>query len=368
MATTRRLTVTGRLTSLTVMAACLTARYAPALEVPLGGAEGIDDLRLVAPADVEAHTRSVDGAGGEARRIEVIFAKEPGPRRFLALEAKAADVPPSALAIVLECRVKLTAGEPPRLAALLWERGGGAWFKVNAKPVALGEFAPGRISLRSLREAGFSRDASGELELGNVEKVWVGLVLGASEEKASGSLELGGARFTDEPFKPARALRITGDGPGRWTVGKDPAVRAELTTPGEGPGGGPCMKVEFTFPGGRHMYMVPTTPVPDAELEGYAGLRFTYRASPPPGIGELLVMLIERNGAQYLAGPAPPASAEWTTVTIPFKRFSLGGWSKDPNGRLDLGELASVAVACHGTASGTGGQGTILVTDIEFVP
>jgi hypothetical protein len=127
------------------------------------------------------------------------------------------------------------------------------------------------------------------------------------------------------------------------------------------------MKLEFTFPGGKHMYCVPATPVPEVELEGYVGLRFTYKAALPPGIEGLLVMLGE-SGGQFPADPAPPPSDDWTTVTLLFSDFELGSWSKDDNGQLDPNKVSSVHIACHGAATGAGGPGTIWATDIEFVP
>ena len=69
-----------------------------------------------------------------------------------------------------------------------------------------------------------------------------------------------------------------------------------------------CMKVKFTFPGGRHMYMVPTTSVPETDLDGYRALRFKYRAVLQEGLQGLLVSLHEADGSQYVATPAPPVS------------------------------------------------------------
>jgi hypothetical protein len=185
---------------------------------------------------------------------------------------------------------------------------------------------------------------------------------------AEGVLEISDVRFTREPYKPTKSLRITGDGPGVWSVGKDPAVEATLTTPNEAPGGKACMKFEFKVPGGRHMYAIPSTPVPDTELDGYRALRFTYKAALPDGIKGLLVTVGEHGGGQFYADPPPPASAEWTTVTIPFASLKFAPWSKDPNGRFDLGQVDRVMIGTHGTASGKGGPGVICVTDVELIP
>lgn len=325
----------------------------------LGGPAGFAGVAWVPTNNVSARlTQQSDAAS-------IKFEKTGNVRRMLALATKPAGAlsPPRALA--LWGRVSLEQGEAPRLATVLFERGGGVWFRVSGTPLDLGESIETRMPLRSLREAGFSNDASGQLEWEQVEKVWVGLVM---DGPARGTFELSRAIFTDEPYRPTRPLRIPRSGPGTWSVGKDAAVTATLTTPNEGPEGQACMKVAFTFPGGRHMYMVPTTPVPTGELDGYSGLRFRYRAVLPEGITGLLVMLVENTGSQYVATPPPPASDAWTTVTIPVEGFRKGSWSKDPNNRFDLCDVSKVAFGVHGSATGAGGDGLIMAVDIALVP
>jgi len=301
-------------------------------------------------------------AGGEA--LQVAFTKPGEERRLLALE-----VPPPAdlsgyRAVILRYRVQLSQGQAPRLALLVFDRPGGAWFKVQSSPVAVGESTEGRLSLASFQRAAFSREAGEAPAWDRIEKLWVGWVL---DGPAEGRLEVSQISFTREPYRPTAPLKITDGGPGQWTVGQDPAVQSTLTTPNEGPNGQPCMKFEFTFPGGRHMYATPFTPVPSGDREGYRALRFTYKATLPEGIGGLLVMLGE-GGAQFFADPPPPPSADWTTLTLPFEQFKLGGWSKDDNGQLDLERVDRVYIAVHGTAAGNGGSGTLWATDIQFVP
>ena len=116
------------------------------------------------------------------------------------------------------------------------------------------------------------------------------------------------------------------------------------------------------------MYVTPWLSFSPGRLVGYGSLRLTYRASLPAGIDGLLVMLGERNGCQYVATPSPPESEEWRTEEVPFDAFRLGNWSSDPNGRLDLPEIDKVYVACHGTADSGGGQGTIQVKEVVFLP
>lgn len=321
-------------------------------------------LQLVSPSGIEARLETVTGSDGGPEALQVTFTKPGEERRLLALE-----VPPRGdlreyRALILRYEVQLCQGQPPRLALVAFDGRSGAWFKVQPYPVAVGKSAEGRLSLASLQRAAFSRDAGEAPAWDRIEKVWLGWVL---DGPAEGSFEITQVSFTREPYRPTEPLEITGDGPGRWSVGQDPAVQSTLTTPNEGPGGKPCMKFEFTFPGGRHMYATPFTPVPPVEREGYRALRFTYKATLPEGIGGLLVMLGEQ-GAQFFADPPPPPSADWTTLTIPFEQFKLGGWSRDDNGQLDLERVDRVFIAVHGTAAGSGGSGTLWATDIQFVP
>jgi hypothetical protein len=114
------------------------------------------------------------------------------------------------------------------------------------------------------------------------------------------------------------------------------------------------------------MYLTPSVPVPAADLEGYTALRFRYRATLPEGVKGLLVTLSERGGGQWYV--EPPASPEWTTIRLPFTQFANADWGKDPDGKLDIEQIAGLIIGTHGTATGEGGSGQIQVCDIEFVP
>ena len=322
-----------------------------------GGAAGFAQLKLVPMNEVTAQLE----CGSDAATIT--FDKTGEVRRLLALEVKPASLAP-AKTLSLKCQLKLDTGQAPRPAVVLFERGGGVWFKVHGAADALAEGGEVRVPMRSLREAGFSADDNAELNWDQVDKVWFGLVI---DGPAKGSFELTSACLTDEPYKPTKPVRLTGKGPGRWSVSKQKDVTATLTTPNEGPDGKPCMKVEFNIPGGQHRWMVPATRIVDAELEGYRALRFTYKAALPAGIKGLLVMLGETGGGSYVA-PAPKPSADWTTITVPFDQLELASWTKDKNGKLDIGNLRTVNIGAHGTPSGAGGPGTIWVADVEFVP
>lgn len=334
-----------------------------ALRVSLG--KGLEDWRRVPEVGMEVRSEQVPRADGERPALRLSFRKAGQERRLLAWEAKPQGSLEGMRALVLRYRLSLSQGSPPRPVLMLFEADGGVWLKVGMPLQAEEGWNEARLPLGGLRPAAFGRDEDGALQWEKVEGVRWGF---AFDGPAQGRLEVSQAFLTREPYRPAAPLRITHGGPGVWSLAKDPAVKATLSTPNEGPEGKPCMKFVFVFPGGRHMYALPTIRVPEAELEGYRGLRFTYRATLPPGIQGLLVTVHERDGSQYYADPPPPPSPEWRTVVLPFETFRLGGWSKDENGRLDIDQISAVVIGAHGTAAGVGGEGILWVVDVELVP
>jgi len=328
------------------------------------------NLRPAVYAGFQAELETVPNADEGRPAWQATFVKTGEERRLLALEGQLEASPIGVKALVLRYRLTLTQGEALRPAVVVFDQEGGSWYKVGGTPLEVGGFMDCRLSVAALRPTAFSPSSGraaplSRLDWNQVARVWVGVVV---DGPAQGSIALSEARFTDEPYRPTQPLRVTGEGVGKWSVSQDPAVQSTLTTPNEGPEGQPCMKYEFTLPGGRHMYAIPHTPVVARDLEGYTALRFTYKATLPEGIKGLLVTLWERGGAQYMADPPPPPSAEWTTITLPLDQFTLGGWTKDDNGQFDLETLTTVAIGCHGTAQGEGGSGTIWATDVELVP
>jgi len=334
---------------------------ASAIRVPLGGTAGKGGFRVAPVGGVRASLKPTKLPGGAAG-VRVEFQKSGEERRLVALEAPVSQLPTGIHALTLKTRLRLTKGEAPRLALVVYEKDGGAWFKVGSNPLPTAEVVEVRLPVGRLTRAAFSRDDDDQVGWNQVDRMWLGLVF---DGPAAGAWEVGAVRLTDEPYHPTRPLRITGDGPGKWTVGKDPAAKATATTPNEGPDGKPCLRFDFTFPGGRHMYALPTTPVPAAELEGYRALRFRYKATVPQGLKGLLVTLHEQSGGQYYV--EPPPSADWTTLEVPFTKFKRAGWAKDPNGKFDLNQVNAITIGTHGTAT-KGGSGTIWAADIEFVP
>jgi hypothetical protein len=343
----------------------LGASAALAQRAPLaGGAAGTDGLRLGIASGAEVTFSVVDRADGDEAAAALAFTKESDEPRLVALAADCKGIPGDTRTLALRQRVKLTGKGSAQWTVAFFEEEGSCWYKSGAAAVAGDAFADLLMPIDTLRQAAFSQDGSGALERAAVNRVWIGLLLTGP---CDGSFEISRAELSTEPYRAAAPLPIT-EGAGTWSVGSDPAVTVHLTTPNEGPNGEPCMRVDFTMPGGKHMYMVPATPAPAAALEGYSGISITYRADLPPGINGLLFMLGEQ-GAQWFASPAPPATnGEWKTLIVPFEQFELGNWSRDDNGKLDVSYVNQVMCGMHGSTTDEQGVGTIWVMDLKLVP
>ncbi|HQK94985.1 MAG TPA: hypothetical protein PLD23_15860, partial [Armatimonadota bacterium] len=247
----------------------LTASGQESAAVAVGGDAGVAGLSLVSVGGVRA-SAGMAAPGGDGATWLWQFRNTDTAPRLLALSAPFdGGLPEGMLSAQFRCSATLVEGNAPRLAVVLFEKGGACWFALGpTAPTA--QVADASISLEPLRQAAFSTDESGQLEWGEVVRVWVGAVL---EGRSAGTFRLSRAVLTSEPYKAEKPLRLTGNGPGVWSVGKDPAVTAVLTMPDEGPDGKPCMKVDFHFPGQQHMYMVPSTPIVPGERGGFSGLR-----------------------------------------------------------------------------------------------
>ena len=333
------------------------------VNVPVGGGSaGIDDLTLVQLGGIESKLDRVADADAGKPALKVTFKKTDEARRLVALEGRPAKSAAGAKALVARYRLALTTGEA-RLAVVAWDASGNAWYKTGSEPAKTGAFMDGRVAASSPRAASFNKEPALEFNWDDIEKVWVGLVI---DGPAEGTFELSAARLTDETYRAAEPLVLKIADTKLWSIGKDPAVTAEMTVANEGPNAEACTRLAFTFPGGKHMFLVPSMSLPQTDLEGYSALEITYQAQLPPGIEGLLLMLGE-SGGQFMVEPLPKPSEKWVTMTIPFADFKLGAWSKDDNGTLDLDRVQNISIGTHG-ASTTGGEGLILVSDVRFVP
>jgi len=324
------------------------------------GAAGVD------LADVELPSiNGIDARLERAPHLKVTFSKAGSCRRLLYLRASPVGRPVGVKALAFQYRLQLAEPARPRWAAVVFDSDGESWIKVGRAVAPSASFSDARVSLAALGPTDFSLRANGEVDWEERQRVWLGLVL---DGQTRGVLEVRGPRLTNEPNRPTEPLLLTPDGVRQWKMHRDKAVRGQLTTSDVGPEGQSCMRAEFSFPGGRHMFCTNSLPVPLDDLEGYRALRITYKAELPPGISGMLVILSDRSGACYLAEPLLPASAAWRTATIPLGRFKLAAWSKDAGKGLRVEEVAQVWVGAHGMAAGDGGPGSICVCNLALAP
>lgn len=342
-----------------VLCAILMSSWAGlwAQPVPTAATSGVD-LATVELVRLPGVTAELGRAGTGLR---VTFDKPGDERRLVALEMRAP--PPTCKALTLQYRLTADPALTTRFTLIAYEGGGGAWFR-SGTPLAAGpDVRDLRFSLQGLRQTAFSQDASGTLEWDQVERLWIGLVV---DGKGQGVFEVSKLLLSSEASTATEPVSILKADAGQWSLGADPAVTdKDLQTVDAD--GAKCLKLSFRFPGGKHMYCVPAQPVDEQEFSAYAGLSLTYRATVPAGVDGLLVCVHE-GGGQFVATPPPPASGEWVSVTIPWTAFPLAAWSKDDNGRLDIDAITQVNVGVHGTASGEGGTGEILLKALELVP
>ena len=334
------------------------------------GPDWIHGWKLAEADNVHAQfKRPLPGETGAG--VTVLFDKAGQERRFLRMEAVPGRKSRPVRTVEVRYRLTLSAGPAPRLAVVAFEAGGGAYFSIAPAPLEADRYATEQISMASPRPAAFSAarlsspksDRDDRLRWDQLDKLWIGLVMDAP---TAGRFKVYGANLRSEPWQPRRSLPVHLDAKGAWDLTKDPAVTATLTTPPEGPKAETCMKLEFTLPGHRHMYVLASTSSPAGDLKAYHGLDLRLKARLPTGDVRLLISLTEEGGAQYYFEPAPPGEDDWTQITIPFSAFQPAGWAPDKNERLDLNRILRVTVGVHGTTSEGLGAGWVTAKNLVY--
>lgn len=341
-----------------ILGVAILAQSTWAAPQPVGVGGGTSGLQGLKPAAVGGLKVSFKAA---ADALTLTFDKAGPERRLLAVEGAPQGDLSWVKTIATKYQLEL-AGGSARLAVVLFDQDGGVWYKIAGETCETGATTDASLSVNSLSQATFSEDQDNQLGWNALRRVWLGIVI---DGQAKGTLKLLKAQFSPDEYKPSKPLAVTFSDPKQWPIGQDGAVKSVLTTPQAGPDGQTCMQLEMTFPAGKHMYCLPAVNLPRAEMDGYRALTFKLKGTAPKPIGKLLVSVFEADGSQYCLEPAD--SAEWKTIELPLDKFKLGGWSKDENGRLDLGQINKVSIGCHGTAAGDG-KGLLTVCDIAFVP
>ena len=295
--------------------------------------------------------------------LVINFTKLGKERRLLLLGTATADIA-KAKSVSLRYRLKLTKGEQPKFAILAYGSAGEVWFKISQPPQTAEGEIEWKLPLTGLRPTAYSV-APVEPDMTKIRRLHVGLAL---DGMCEGVWEVKHIALSTELFRPSHPIVIPISPQSRLSLAHDPLAKAKTEIVREGPEGKWCWKTDFVIPGGRHMYILPSIPMPDVDLTGYKGLQLSYRATLPSGIKALLIILVEQDGSHYYTDWLATPSEEWRTLTIPFSEFRLGGWSKDENGQLDLDQIGSLIVGMHGTTSAPEGKGSISVATISFVP
>lgn len=342
-----------------VVRASLIAILSVGLTVFALSQQAAGNWKVTTSAGLSVHwTRTKEG-------FVIKFSKPGEERRLLMLETTSPNIA-KAKSVSLRFRLRFTfvpvSGLETRFALLAFGSLGEVWFKVSAPMKMTGEEIEWQIPLTGLQPATFST-VKAEPDLTKIRRLQVGLALDGACE---GIWEIRHISLNIEPLRPTRPLAVPIVPEVQLTLIRDPAAEAKTEIVKES--GKIFWRTEFTIPGGRHMYVLPTLSIPDADLTGYSALQLTYRARLPVGIKALLITLVERDGSHYYTDWLATPTGEWRTLTIPLKEFRLGGWSQDENNKLDLDQIGSIIVGMHGTSSEQKGSGVIWVASIAFVP
>jgi len=89
---------------------------------------------------------------------------------------------------------------------------------------------------------------------------------------------------------------------------------------------------------------------PSLDLRGTSWLELdTWVPAAQTTPNELLVVLCQKNGAEYLANTSRSLGAPGQErICLPYSQFKLAGWSNDPSGQLDLANITEIRVGWGG--------------------
>lgn len=346
------------------LAACLTVIVSGLYPAP-PAASAADDVRLdLAAASVSAvGGELLDGVPAEGA-VRIAFRREVEDRCFVGLDIPLGRVGFTPQSYAAQYSLHIDGEGEARPAIVVWT-GGGVWYRVSARPLEPGVSADVGMPLAAMLSAAFSSSRAGAPDWALVSRIRVGAVVDGACE---GVLTVARARISAEPYRASAPQDVPLPDASGWDLGKDPAADARVSRLAEGPEGEDCYRLDFTFPGGRHIYAVPVMRLPPSDLGAFSSLELTYKAELPEGLAGLLLTLNEEGGAVYCADPAPPAAAEWRTLSVPFADLRLGSWTGDANGRFDPEQVTRMSIGVHGTAVGAGGGGVVRVARIRFLP
>ena len=348
---------------LLALPAMLSVLMAQDAFMPLCADGGVVKAALQPAVGVDASLAAVPAgeAGGPLWRI--VFTKKGSERRFVPLAIEAPAAMPAFKALEVTVAANADEAVAIRPAIMFFDKNGDAWYRYGTPVGTDGKAATLRMNLVSLRRTNFSSGAGNELDWSGLSHFWVGFL---ADGEGAGRVELSNASLTSRPYVPTAPLEIALLPIQKWSLGIDKAATQSTAMVKDGDVDVPT--VSFRFPLNRHMFVTPVMPLPEAEYASYKGLRLTYKAKVPAGIKGLLIMLGEGGGSFYTTVAVPP-SAEWRSIDLPFDSFMMASWSKKPSGSdLDVSNIKSITIGCHGSATGDNGEGEIAVKKLELMP
>ncbi|MCK5805832.1 MAG: hypothetical protein KAI66_23575 [Lentisphaeria bacterium] len=348
--------------AMTMLIVAATCAGAETLSLPICCGEAFVRMELAPAGGVRATLKRTEKKPGITPSAEISFEKEGAERRLIALATIPRSPLPAFKAAEIECRLTVDEGMSVRPAIVLYDDTGGSWCHVGDLTTPTTDFQTLRFAVLNPRATIFSEKGADEFQWERVTCLWIGFVVDGA---GKGTASISSLKLTSEPFHPTEPIEVLRAVEGAWSISADKAVTKTQSLIKDEKGV-PCVRFEFAFPGGRHMYLVPRQSITEREYASYAMLRIEYKATLPAGIGGLLVSVFE-NGGQFIA-PPPKATGKWETVDIPLSSFKLPSWSKDNNGVLEPSRVGAVGIGAHGTAAGKGGKGEILLRRIAFVP
>ncbi len=348
---------------LLAMTSVLSSLMAQDAFMPLCAEGGVVTAALQPVAGIDAKLAALPAgeAGGPLWRV--VFTKKGAERRFVPLAIEAPAAMPAFKALEVTVAVSADEAVVVRPAIMFFDKNGDAWYRNGTPLVNDGKAVALRMNLANLRRTNFSAGSGKEPDWSALSHFWVGFL---ADGEGAGRVEISKASLTSRPFVPTVPLEIALLPIQKWSIGVDKAATQSSAMVKDGDGEVPT--VSFRFPLHRHMFVVPAMPLPEAEYASYKGLRLTYKAKVPAGIKGLLIMLGEGGGSFYNTVEVPP-SAEWRSIELPFDSFTMASWSKKPSGSdLEVSNIKSITIGCHGLATGDNGEGEITVKKLELMP
>ncbi len=225
--------------------------------------------------------------------------------------------------------------------------------------------ATGTVTAAETSEADGGRSVSVSLEPYGATFVVFPRAVARARRETQGALE---AVVSSTPLSQAVGAEVRFEAAGAEHVTRS-ITMAPAVMGGDRPG---TVLIDATIQQGRtDSHCIASARLPaGTDLRGLDAVRVcTYVPEGQGACGAaLLVLLHERGGAVYLA-PAGRTLSEpgWQESLVWFEGFSLAGWAKDNNGRLDLDQIGAISVGWGGYSGKSNERVRFALAPVELV-